>query len=127
MKVYKVKQNKRTYKVKWVESKGTRQEKSIEISCDSCVVGMFIDGKLAKKQGANFEKNNKGFETRRNVKTEIVGKNMVGVDEVVAFDYKVEPVEVEEANIYTSRSGKKSVDIDGVLYICGDPAKQLEK
>lgn len=127
MKVYQIIQNKRTYKAKWAICSGVRREKKIEISKDESVVGMFMDSKLAKKSNDAFAKSMKDFESRRNIKTEIIGKSTSGVDEVVLFDYDTRVLEVEKADVSTLKNGRTCVNIDGVSYVCGDPAKEIIK
>ena len=127
MKVYQIIQNKRTYKAKWAVCGDVRKERKIEISKDESVVGMFMDSKLAKKSNDAFIKSMKDFESRRNIKTEIIGKSTSCVDEVVLFDYDTRVIEVEKTDVSTLKNGKACVNVDGVSYVCGDPVKELVK
>lgn len=116
MKFYKIVCTKELHKEKWVEVDGEQKKvKSILVSFSSETSAIFIN--YAKAVSANCGRQTDATK-RKNKKTEMVGKQKWGVDEVLHMCWSVQKVEIPKENITKfEHSGNILVEEKGKMFI----------
>ena len=125
MKFYKLVQKQYIYHVKWVEVNGVRKEKRIMTENNKRVLDVYINKEKANRKRGQQNKQLSNFEATRNIKTETIGKNSRGVDELVLYGCEVEPFETNRFTTFSN--GKIGVCLDGLEFISKDCTNDFEK
>lgn len=125
MQFYKVVFTKELHNEKWVEIDGQQKKlKSILLSTSSETSAIYKSYGKAVLANKGREQN---ATKRKNKKTEIVGKQKWGVDEVLHLSWKVQEVEVPKENITKfEHSGDMLVEENGKIFIVHGE-KEIEK